>query len=198
MNNELEAKIEAILFFKGEPVSLKKLGEILKVSPGEMLEAIANLKASLESRGITLVENNNEFTLATAPKFGQLIEDLQKEELNKDLSKASLETLSIVLYKGGASRAEIDYIRGVNSSFTLRGLSVRGLVEKTTDAKDSRRYIYKPSFDTLSYLGVSSVEELPEWQEVKGSLESAAKNIEEMSTKEEANSANTPSESADN
>jgi segregation and condensation protein B len=185
MNNELETKIESILFFKGEPVSLKKLGDILKVSPGEMLEAIANLKVTLENRGISLMENNNEFALATAPKFGKLIEDLQKEELNKDLSKASLETLSIILYKGGASRAEIDYIRGVNSSFTLRALSVRGLVEKTADAKDSRRYIYKPSFDTLSYLGVRSVEELPEWAEVKSSLESAAKNLEELSAKEE-------------
>src|SRR3989338_8137530 len=105
MSNELEAKIEAVLFWKGEPVSLKKLGEILKVSPGETLEAIANLKTTLEERGITLVENNNEFTLATAPQFGQLIENLQKEELNKDLSKASLETLSIILYKGGARRA---------------------------------------------------------------------------------------------
>ena len=182
---QLEQQIEAVLFFKGEPISLKKLGDILKVSPGEMLEAIANLKVTLENRGIALIENNNEFTLATAPEFGQLIENLQKEELNKDLSKASLETLSIILYKGGASRAEIDYIRGVNSSFTLRALSVRGLVEKTNDERDSRRYIYKPSFDTLSYLGARSVEELPEWQEVKGSLESAAKNLEELSAKEE-------------
>jgi len=59
------------------------------------------------------------------------------------------------------------------------------LVEKTNDERDSRRYIYKPSFDTLSYLGARSVEELPEWQEVKGSLESAAKNLEELSAKEE-------------
>ncbi|MDP9249289.1 MAG: SMC-Scp complex subunit ScpB [bacterium] len=190
MSNDLEAKIEAVLFFKGEPVSLKKLGDILKVSPGEMLEAIASLKVNLENRGISLMENNNEFALATAHQFGQLIENLQKEELNKGLSKATLETMSIILYKGGASRAEIDYIRGVNSSFTLRALSVRGLVEKTNDERDSRRYIYKPSFDTLSYLGVRSVEELPEWQEVKGSLESAAKNLEELSAKEESSPPN--------
>jgi segregation and condensation protein B len=176
---ELEKKIEAILFFKGEPVSLKKLGEILKVSPGEVLDAISNLKTSLENRGVSLLENNQEYTLGTAPELSSLIEDLQKEELNKDLSKASLETLSIVLYKNGATRAEIDYIRGVNSSFTLRALSIRGLVEKSADPKDSRRMIYKPSFDLLSYMGVKSVEELPDWGEVNGSIETAAKELEE-------------------
>ena len=185
MNNNLENKIEAILFFKGEPVTLTKLGDILKVSPGEVLEAISNLKTALESRGISLLENNNQFTLGTAPEFSKLIEDLQKEELNKDLSKATLETLSIVLYKNGASRAEIDYIRGVNSSFTLRALSVRGLVEKSLDPKDNRRYIYKPTFETLSFMGVKSVEELPDYGEVNNGIEIAAKNLEEETKMEE-------------
>ncbi len=181
----LEQKIEAILFWKGEPVSLKKLGEFLKVSPGEVIEAINNLKTSLAARGIVLQENNEHYMLGTAPELSDLIEKLQKEELNKDLSKASLETMSIVLYKNGATRAEIDYIRGVNSSFTLRALSVRGLVEKTIDTKDSRKYIYKPSFELLSYMGIKSVEELPDYESVNGGIEAAAKTFEEESKKEE-------------
>ena len=100
-----------------------------------------------------------------------------------------MEILSIVLYKGGVSRAEIDYIRGVNSTFILRALSVRGLIDRAEDPKDHRRFIYKPSFDLLSFMGVRSVEELPEWQEVQANLESAAKNLEEMSQKEEENTA---------
>ena len=175
----LEHNIEAILFFKGEPVSLKKLEDILKVSKEEIAEAILNLKNNLANRGIALIEKENEITLGTTPELSKLIEDLQKEELNKDLSKASLETLSIVLYKNGVSRAEIDYIRGVNSSFTLRALSVRGLVEKIVDSKDNRRYIYKPSFELLSFMGVKSIEELPEYAEVSNSLNVAAKNLEE-------------------
>jgi segregation and condensation protein B len=182
----LEQKIEAILFFKGEIVSLKKLEDILKVSKEEIKDAIFNLKINLENRGVVLIENNNEITLGTAPELSKLIEDLQKEELNRELSKASLETLSIVLYKNGVSRAEIDYIRGVNSSFTLRALCVRGLIEKTIDTKDSRRYIYRPSFELLSYMGVKSVEELPEYQEVNNGIEIAAKNLEEELKKEEA------------
>ena len=152
--SNLENKIEAILFFKGEPVSMKRLEDILKVSKNEIKDAIFNLKNNLENRGIVLLEKDEEITLGTAPELSKLIEDLQKEELNKDLSKASLETLSIVLYKNGATRAEIDYIRGVNSSFTLRALSVRWLIEKTVDPKDNRRFIYKPSFDTLSFMGI--------------------------------------------
>ncbi len=179
MSNNLENKIEAILFFKGEPVSMKRLEDILRVSKNEIKDAIFNLKNNLENRGIVLLEKDEEITLGTAPELSKLFEDLQKEELNKDLSKASLETLSIVLYKNGAARAEIDYIRGVNSSFTLRALSVRGLIEKTVDPKDNRRFIYKPSFDTLSFMGIKSVEELPDYSKISNSIEIAVKNLEE-------------------
>ena len=135
-----------------------------------------------------LLMKEGEVALGTAPELSGLIEDLQKEELNKELSKASLETLSIVLYKNGASRAEIDYIRGVNSSFTLRALSIRGLVEKITDPKDSRRYIYKPSFELLSYMGIKSVDELPDHASVSNSIDIAAKNLEEEVKNENASS----------
>ncbi len=184
---ELEKKLEAILFWKGEPMSRKKLAVILKIEEGEINDAVEKLKESLAGRGIVLQENGNEITLGTAGEVSKLIEDLQKEELNRDLSKASLETLSIVLYKNGVSRAEIDYIRGVNSSFTLRALSVRGLVEKTSDPKDARRYIYKPSFELLSYMGVKSVEELPEFKEVIESINGAAKSLEEETKDADAN-----------
>lgn len=188
--NELEAKIEAILFWKGEPMSRKRLVEILKVDQEEVSHSIEMLKISLGNRGIVLQEKDNEIVLGTAPEFSELIENLQKEELNKELSKATLETLSIILYKNGASRAEIDYIRGVNSSFTLRALSIRGLVEKTVDSKDSRRYIYKPSFEILSFMGVKSIEELPDYAEVSSSIKSAAENLKAISEEEEENSKN--------
>ncbi|MEK9181884.1 MAG: SMC-Scp complex subunit ScpB [Patescibacteria group bacterium] len=184
---EIEKKIEAILFWKGEPISRKKLAEIFsssaKASDGqgkfgqkEIDEAIEKLKNNLEDRGIVLLEKENDISLGTAPELSKLIENLQKEELNKELSKASLETLSIVLYKNGVSRSEIDYVRGVNSSFTLRALSVRGLVEKTIDAKDSRRYIYRPSFELLSFMGIKNVEELPDYGEVNKELQIIIKN----------------------
>lgn len=185
--NSLESKIEAVLFWKGEPMSRRKLAGILGVAEGEINDALEKLKENLAGRGIVLQENGNELALGTTPEMSKLFEDLQKEELNRDLSKASLETLSIVLYKNGVSRAEIDYIRGVNSSFTLRALSVRGLVEKTLDNKDNRRYIYKPSFELLSFMGIKNVEELPDFAEVTASINGAIKTLEEE-TKEEISS----------
>jgi len=176
---EIEKKIQAILFWRGEPITLKKLSEILKVGEAEVNAGIEKLKESLKGGGIVLLEKEGEVALGTAPELSGLIEDMQKEELNKELSKASLETLSIVLYKNGASRAEIDYIRGVNSSFTLRALSIRGLVEKIPDPKDSRRYIYRPSFELLSYMGIKSVDELPDYASVSSSIDIAAKNLED-------------------
>jgi segregation and condensation protein B len=177
--NNLETKLEAVLFWKAEPMSLKRLADILKVSKEDLSLAVNSLKEKLAGRGIVLTENNEEISLGTAPELSSLIEDLQKEELNRDLSKASLETLSIILYKNGASRAEIDYIRGVNSSFTLRALAVRGLVEKSVDPKDARRYVYKPSFELLGFMGIKSVSELPDYGEVNNSIENAAKTMEE-------------------
>ncbi len=182
--DNLEKKLEAILFWRGEPMSRKKLSEILKVGQTEINESIEKLKENLALRGVVLIEKDNELTLGTSPEFSDLIANLQKEELNKELSKASLETLSVVLYKNGVTRAEIDYIRGVNSSFILRALSIRGLVEKTVDSSDNRRFIYKPSFNLLSFMGVKSVEELPEYGNVNNSISNAIENIEDMSSVE--------------
>ena len=175
----LEQKIEAILFFKGEPVSFKKLTDTLKLPEQEIKDAIFNLKENLQNRGIILLEKDHEITLGTAPELSEMIENLQKEELSKDLSKATLETLSIVLYKNGATRAEIDYIRGVNSTFSLRALSVRGLVEKIQDPSDNRRFIYKPTFELLSFMGVTKVEELPEYETTLTTINQTIKNSED-------------------
>lgn len=96
---------------------------------------------------------------------------MRKEELSKDLSKASLETITIILYKNGATRSEIDYIRGVNSSFILRNLAIRGLVEKVPSPDDSRKITYRPTFDLLSYMGVTRIEEIKEFANYHSILE---------------------------
>ena len=187
----LRSQIESLLFASIKPLASRSIFNVLKKSQPELKfetveQELKNLfvEYSESSRGIVLIEKDDEITLGTAPELSPLIEKLQKEELNKELSKASLETLSIILYKNGISRSEIDYIRGVNSSFILRALSVRGLVERETDPKDNRRYIYKPSFELMSYMGIKSLEELPDWAEVNGSIEIAAKNLEEESKEE--------------
>ncbi len=179
---ELYKKIEALLFWKGEPMQIEKIADILKTSKEEVLENINILKNIYDGRGVILLEQEGEVMFGTDIRLSELFEDLQKEEINKELSKASLETLSIILYKNGASRAEIDYIRGVNSTFILRNLSMRGLVEKSADKNDSRKLVYKPTLELLAFMGLSSVQDLPDYGEINTQIEN---NLEDEEVKKD-------------
>lgn len=190
----LDARIEGILFWKGEPVRVKKLSQILNTEEKDILSSLDVLKQKLETRGIVLVFKDDEVMLGTAPQMSAIMETLTKEELIKDLGKAGLETISIILYKGPISRAEIDYIRGVQSNFILRNLLVRGLIEKVVKPDDQRSFLYKPSFELLSYLGVSKIEDIPEYEKVKKEFEI----INEQNSKDEENAKNPLDDNAQN
>jgi len=177
----LDAQIEGILFWKGEPVRVKKLAQILNATENDILSSLEILKQKLEGRGMIIVFKEDEVMLGTTPQMSAILETLTKEELVKDLGKAGLETISIILYKGPISRAEIDYIRGVQSNFILRNLLVRGLIEKVVKPNDQRSFMYKPSFELLSYLGLSKIEDAPEYEKVKNEFEK----INEQASKEE-------------
>lgn len=164
---EVEREIEAILFLKNEPIKKTWLETTLKKSTSEIEEALVGLKLALSSRGIVLVELNDQVALRTASEYSETLCRLRKEELSKDLGKAGLETLSIILYRSPVTRADVDYIRGVNSAFIMRNLLVRGLIEKILNPKDARSFLYRPTFSLLSFLGISNINELPEYQEVR-------------------------------
>lgn len=174
----LSKNIEAVLFISGGPVSISRLSAIFKKTDEEIKKALNDLEISLENRGIRLVTNQNNVMLGTSADTSEYCEELIKEELNKTIGKAGLETLSIVLYKENATRAEIDYIRGVNSTFTLRNLSIRGLVERKINPKDKRSFVYSPSFELLRYLGINKNSELPNFLEFKNQLDASLKETE--------------------
>ncbi|MEK7567958.1 MAG: SMC-Scp complex subunit ScpB [Patescibacteria group bacterium] len=167
---ELSQIIEAILFWKGEPISIKKISEITKKNISEISEAVNILEENLSNRGVVLLRKGEEIMLGTKGEAGSLIESLIKEELQKDLGKAGLETLSIILYLGPVARSEIDYIRGVNSSFIVRNLLIRGLVERSENVPNKRGYAYNATFELLSYLGITKVEDLTEYKELQQEL----------------------------
>ncbi|MES2223884.1 MAG: SMC-Scp complex subunit ScpB [Patescibacteria group bacterium] len=184
-DNKLEQLIEAILFWKGEPVSHKDLAKICKVTVDEIGPALTRLETLLQNRGIVLVHNANEVMLGTNQIASKIIEDLTREELSKELSKATLETLSIIVYMSPIRRSEIDYIRGVNSQFSIRHLETRGLIEKTTSETDSRVYLYKPTFEALTYLGITDIKEIGGWTEIKEKLDAFKDQKEEVTSESE-------------
>ncbi|OIP66316.1 hypothetical protein AUK15_00600 [Candidatus Nomurabacteria bacterium CG2_30_43_9] len=180
---ELPQKIEALLFFKGEPVTAGFLAKTLNVSEDEALAGLVDLEQSLSGHGIILMKNGEEYMLASSPEMGTTIEGLLKEELSKELGKAGLETLATVLYRGPISRSEINYLRGVNSNYILRVLLVRGLIEKVDHG--GRSTSYQPTFELLSYIGVSKASDLPEYEGTNRSVEEFKKEAEKENGYEE-------------
>jgi len=109
--------------------------------------------------------------LATKREFSGILEEFVKEDLREDLSPASLETLSLVVYLGPIAKSKLDYIRGINSSFILRTLMLRGLVERIQDQERSHVFLYLSTMECLRYLGVEKPEDLPEYEKFRALLD---------------------------
>ncbi len=167
MNNTLPSKIEALLFATADPQSFKALSQRFEVSIEEIKEALAQLETSLQGHAMMLVHDGEEVTLVTRPEHSALIETIRKEELSKELSKASAETLSIVAYHSGVSKAQIEFIRGGNASYSLRALSMRGLIEARGAGRATGYY---PTLQLLEHFGVASVEALPQYAETSAKI----------------------------
>lgn len=158
---ELAQTIESLLFASGEPISTKRVAHILEIGEHEVRDALPRMRDYLADRGVRLLQKGTELELVSAAEAGRFVEKLRREELEGDLSQAGLETLAIVLWKGSISRAGIDFLRGVNSSFTLRTLLVRGLIMRRENPHDARVALYEPTASAMKYLGVTSLSELP-------------------------------------
>lgn len=171
---ELRARIEALLFWKQEPMTIDELAKRLSESAENIGSALDLIGSSLEGHGIALIKNGKEVSLATSPEAHTDIEALVTDELSKELGKASMETLSIVLFAGEITRGEIEYVRGVNSSHALRHLQMRGLIERFSDPQDERKARYRVTTDALRHLGVRKIEDIPCYAEAKSKIEAAA------------------------
>lgn len=164
MSKDISQQIEALLFATAQPQSLKSLATRFETSIFDIQKILADLEEALSGRAIMLVQDGQEVTLVTRPEHAALIETIRKEELSKELSKASAETLSTIAYYPGISKAEIEFIRGVNVSYSLRALSMRGLVE----ARGAGRSVgYHPTLQMLEHFGVARNEDLPNYNETK-------------------------------
>lgn len=175
MNKEKKSagELEALLFVYGEPLEIKRAANILGTSEEEILGLVEQLVSEYASdnRGLFLLRNEDKIQLATKPELSKILSRLVEEEFEEDLTAAATETLSIIAYAGPISRAQIEYIRGVNSSFILRSLLMRGLINRTYDSKRQNIYLYSISFDMLKKLGLDSAAKLPDYEKYRGLIE---------------------------
>lgn len=159
------AALESLLFVSGEPLSFGRLAKLLQISEDEVMACIRTLSekyAEDGACGLQLIVKDKKAELATKPENIPFIEALTRSSLQENLSKAALEVLSIIAYRTPITRAEIEAIRGVNCSFTLRNLLLRDLIERQGNPADARGYVYLPTFRFLESLGLRSITELPD------------------------------------
>lgn len=164
---KLKSIIESVLFVSGEPLKIGKIAKIVGVKKPEVENALMLLSGEYAAgRGLVLVRKEDEVQLCSDPKNAEYVSALAKSDVSEGLSQAALETLSVIAYRGPVTRAGVEAIRGVNSSFTIRALLMRGLLERVENPQDTRSYLYKISFEFLKKIGTDAVEKLPDWEKL--------------------------------
>ncbi len=201
---ELKSAIEAILFASGDPVSGSRIALVTDTGEDEVFAAGAELAEEYESqkRGVRLVRLNDSLQLHSAPEHALLIARALEQRRAPKLSQASLEVLAVVAYFQPVTRAYIEQMRGLDSSYTVGVLTERGLIEPCGHLEAvGRPTLYRTTELFLRTMGVSSLDQLPPLPEIAGSdavlqlqqkvdalraAEEAKKDMEELSqTREE-------------
>lgn len=169
---EIKHAIEAILFASGDPVSAERIALVLDSDKDTILSLGAELSEEYErqQRGIRLVRLNDSLQLHSAPEHATVITRALEQRRAPKLSQASLEVLSIVAYFQPVTRAYVEQMRGLDSSYTVGVLTERGLIEPCGHLEAvGRPTLYRTTELFLRTLGVTSLEELPALPEVSGS-----------------------------
>ncbi len=170
-------KLSALLFLYNEPITIAKIKEFLKeedLNKKEIENLIKELEEKLNNIGLTIVtkekkdEDKTEITISVLNELENIAKKVRKEELEGDLSAASLQVLTICAYLGPISKSEISFIRGVQSSQSIRSLSSRGLIIKENEK-------YSITINTLQKLGLNSILDLPEYEKIKADFEEKLK-----------------------
>ena len=170
----LVSQIESLLFISNRPLTPRKLAELLEAKPDEVAAALESLREATNGgeRGVALVKAGESYQFATRGEHAKLVAAFVKDELVGEMTRPQLETLTIVAYRGPVAKSELERIRGVNCSLILRNLMIRGLVETVdgqSGSQDSLAQLlirYRVTHEFLRFLGLTSVEQLPSYQEL--------------------------------
>ncbi|MBI4653246.1 SMC-Scp complex subunit ScpB [Candidatus Kuenenbacteria bacterium] len=179
--SNLKSTIESLLFVSNKPFSIKKLSQIVKVKEVEIEKEIQELIKKYNgdlNKGIQIIKNGSQYQMATNPQNAEIIQNFLKEEITGELSRPSLETLTIIAYRGPITKPELEQIRGINCGLILRNLLIKGLIE-TREDKKLNQIFYTITFDFIRYLGINDIKELPDYDKLSKnkSLEEFLKGI---------------------
>ncbi len=165
-NQKIKAVIEALVFASPEPLTVKKITDVLKERESVVKEAIFGLQNDLILRGIELVYVAGGWRLQTRPELSEWIKRLKPTKKIK-LTKPSLITLSIIAYKQPVTKQEVEVVRGVNSEGPIEHLMNLGLVEIAGQKKaPGNPYLYRTTKKFLSLLGLGDISALPRIENV--------------------------------
>jgi len=176
MREDLKEIVEALIFISIEPLTPAKIRSVLPdVSEEEIKQAVEELQASFESagHGIHILTTAGGYQLATKPAYDPQVRRLLQIERKSRLSRAALETLSIIAYHQPVTQAEVNALRSVaDSSFTLHTLLQKKLIKISGRKKaPGNPLLYKTSEDFLIYFGLNDLSELPSQEEIARILE---------------------------
>jgi segregation and condensation protein B len=152
-------KIIQLCLYEGGPVKKSNF----EIGP-ETSNEIRNLLAPLS---LELIETKDHFEIALSSEMNGEISKQKIDDLKTELSESALQTLTVVLYKPGTTKPEIDFVRGVDSVRSLKSLVTRGLIYKNLEKNKNS---YSPSTETLKFLGLNTVENLPDYPEINAKL----------------------------
>jgi segregation and condensation protein B len=172
---DTKSLVESLLFVADHPATVEDLATALQVQSEDVELALETLRAEYQERGLRLQEQKGRVQLVSAPEAGPYIERFLGLESSGRLSVAALETLSIVCYRQPITRAQIEAIRGVDSTSVLRSLIRRGIVEEVGRADTvGHPILFGTTFELLQQFGLQSVHDLPDWEEISEQLEERA------------------------
>lgn len=161
----MQGVLEGLLFVAGKGgLTLEEIKNILEINDEELKELIVNLQNDYckENRGIMIKVLGSSLKLVTKEEHKEYYQKMFKEEQNENLSQSGLETLAIIAYNEPITRNQIDEIRGVNSSYVVRKLSLKGLIEeKGRSDLPGKPILYGVTNQFLDYFGLKTIEELP-------------------------------------
>ncbi len=182
---DLKSALEAVLFAAGESVPVGRLSLTFGVPEEEILSAASELTEEYEDekRGVRLLRLDDKLQICSAPEYASLIVKTLEQRKAPMLSSAALEILAIVAYYQPVTRAVIEKMRGVDSSYTVSALQERGLIRACGQLEaPGRPTLFETTDVFLRVMGIEQLGDLPPLPEVQGSegTEQLRKSIEKL------------------